>query len=287
MLHKKLKLMFEFYNEKLEELNQDLSSILLMNNNKLSIHKQAIELCINTLHSVKKHFNDLNTLSAENEIYFFKEIKPLFMSKLIYHIGVFNIESLLPNGGKKSKIKYYKKHLKAGKNFFKSNKTFYKYYRTQSSYLDEKFFTRNNYDINLNVTPNLFEFDPDFSTSHDHIVSQILAYDLLQFYIEEKLSDLKFGKTPIRKNVPKNDMNWTGSKIALIELIYALHSSGSINNGTADIKEIAKVTAQIFKVDLGNYYHTFAEIKSRKTNQTKYLDSLKESLINYIKKSDL
>lgn len=75
-------------------------------------------------------------------------------------------------------------------------------------------------------------------------------------------------------------------KTDLVELIYALYSSGSINKGTAEIKDIARITERIFKVDLGNYYHTFVEIKSRKINQAKYLDQLKDSLLEYIEKSD-
>jgi hypothetical protein len=79
---------------------------------------------------------------------------------------------------------------------------------------------------------------------------------------------------------------WTGSKTDLIELIYALDSSGSINSGTADIKEVASVCEQIFNIDLGNYYHTFIEIRSRKSNSTKFINSLKASLLKRLKKSD-
>ena len=35
---------------------------------------------------------------------------------------------------------------------------------------------------------------------------------------------------------------------------------------------------QLFNVDLGNYYHTFIEIRSRKTGRTKFLDRLIEML---------
>ena len=69
------------------------------------------------------------------------------------------------------------------------------------------------------------------------------------------------------------------NKIDIIELIYALHNSGSINKGTADIKEIAVIFEQVLNIDLGNYYHIFVELKARKTKRTKFLDFLKESLI--------
>lgn len=34
-----------------------------------------------------------------------------------------------------------------------------------------------------------------------------------------------------------------------------------------------------FHIDLGDFYHTFLELKSRKINRTKFLDILKETLI--------
>lgn len=79
---------------------------------------------------------------------------------------------------------------------------------------------------------------------------------------------------------------WTGSKTDLIELIYALQSSGVVNSGTADIKELAAVCEQIFNIELGNYYHTFIEIRSRKCNNTKFLDKMKESLLKRIAELD-
>lgn len=79
---------------------------------------------------------------------------------------------------------------------------------------------------------------------------------------------------------------WTANKTDLIELIYALQSSGAINSGTADIKEVASACEHIFNIDLGDFYRTFLEIKSRKINQTKFIDNIKESLLKRIEDSD-
>ena len=42
----------------------------------------------------------------------------------------------------------------------------------------------------------------------------------------------------------------------------------------------------MFNVSLGDYYRTFLEIRSRKINQTKFIDKLKESLTNKMLESD-
>ncbi|WP_262914709.1 RteC domain-containing protein [Gelidibacter sp. F63206] len=79
---------------------------------------------------------------------------------------------------------------------------------------------------------------------------------------------------------------WTGNKTELIELIYALHSSGAINSGTADIKELASVFEQMFNIELSNYYHTFIEIRARKSSKTKFMDKLTDSLNRRFEDSD-
>lgn len=83
----------------------------------------------------------------------------------------------------------------------------------------------------------------------------------------------------VTQDAPKSKLYWTESKTALIELVYALHAQGAVDNGKADIKDIAAVFEHLFGVELGDYYRTFLEIRVRKTGRTKFIDSLRNSLI--------
>jgi len=67
--------------------------------------------------------------------------------------------------------------------------------------------------------------------------------------------------------------------VALIELIYALHTEGVFNNGTSELKEVTSFFESTFNVDLGQFNRTFLEIRSRKCERTKFLNTLKEKLI--------
>jgi len=69
-------------------------------------------------------------------------------------------------------------------------------------------------------------------------------------------------------------------------LIYALHSQGTFDNGNADIKVIAKVFETMFNIDLGDFYHTFMELKYRKMNRTKFIDSMRDALIRKMDEQD-
>ena len=82
----------------------------------------------------------------------------------------------------------------------------------------------------------------------------------------------------------KSLLSWTASKTALTELIYALHSQGAFGN--TDIISITKTFESTFNINLGDFYHTFMELKARKINRTKFLDSLKESLLKKMDEED-
>ena len=236
---------------------------------------------------LKKYIGKHKFRTQSEEIKFFKYGKPQFISKLIFHISIYNIHSRMPKGGEKIVRKYLHHELQNLRRYFDNNLDFYKYYRTGSNYLDHKYFVRGKYDIRLTLDTFYFETDPLFSTSHDYKVAKIIANDLLQVYLEDTISSLERKDTIMAtQDFPKVKLYWTESKTALIELIYALHSQGAIDNGKADIKDIAAVFEHFFGIELGDYYRTFLEIRIRKTGRTKFIDSLKHSLIKRMEEAD-
>lgn len=102
----------------------------------------------------------------------------------------------------------------------------------------------------------------------------------------EKFKCISSGSKPTN-GTRKSSVNlrWTDKKVALVELIYALFCSNSLNDGDAEIREITEAFENLFSVDLGDVYHAFSEIRDRKIEPTKFLDLLKDSLLNKIKES--
>jgi hypothetical protein len=192
-----------------------------------------------------------------------------------------------PNGGNRVLKKYYNNELLKLKAFFDNELEFYQYFRSGSTYLDFKYFFRGKFDIKLVLDSYYFETDTSFATSHDFKVATILANDLIELYIENQLIMLE-NKENTEKSQRKHNvkMTWTGSKVALVELMYALHTEGVFNNGAADLKEIAEYFEHIFDIDLGQYRRVFLEIRARKSDKTKFITTINEQLLKRMEDSD-
>lgn len=269
------------------KLNEQLNFADLEIDNPIQRSESAINIIVNSIEKLKIIFEKEKNKSQEIEIDFFKNIKPKFTSKLIYYNAIFKIETKKPHGGERILKKYLNNELDKLKRYFDSNLDFYRYYRTGSNYLDIKYFTRGKVDIKMALDSFYFEADHSFSTSHDFKVAKIMAHDLIQVYLEDKLLIMENREPKEKSQInPKIKQNWTGSKVALIELLYALHTEGVFNNGSSDLKDIAEYFENIFNIDLGQYHRAFLEIRMRKSDQTKFLNSLKEKLVKRMENTD-
>ena len=269
------------------DLNEKLNLIDLEIDNTLLRCEKAIEIISKAVHQLKNLFKNEGINTIEKEIDFFKNVKPKFTSKLIYYNNIYKIEAKMPYGGRREIKRYLNNELDKIKQYFYDNHDFNKYHRTGSTYLDSKYYVRGTIDIKLTIESFFFEVDHSFSTSHDFKLAKIIAHDLIQVYLEDRLRELdsKWLKEKVHME-PNFKLKWTAPKVALTELLYALNSEGVFNNGTADLKDIAEFFEYIFEIDLGQYRRTFLEIRARKSDKTKFISSLNDALLKRMDNAD-
>lgn len=245
-----------------------------------SLHylEEAINLTISTLGKLRAFLANYSFENKIEEISFFRESKPQLTSRLIFFNELYNIESGCPISSTKVQKKYYQSELNKLNAYFDENLEFYKYYRTENRCLDHKYFLRGCHDIKLTLDSHYYDADHQFSTSHDYKVARILAHTSIGKYIEDKLSKLD-GKNhtpyPAHHLQPQK---WTASKVSLTELIYALHSEGVFNNGASELKDIVTFFENAFQIDLGQFHRTFLDIRSRTSERSRFLNTLKDRL---------
>lgn len=257
-----------------EDLEKELELIPENTGDLISSGEMALLKIDEAIRSVKKLVKGTTFESIADEVYFFKDVKPFFISRYIFYSNQIRIESLKPSGSEKVLKKYYTGELHRLKLYYAENSELYNYYRRNATYLDHKYFTRKSFDLKMNLPTSLYDFDEDFTTSHDHKVSVLLGYEILEAYLLEAINGIS---NPLIAD-KKFNISWTSSKVSLIELMYALHLTQCLNGGNIDFSEMVRWAEKALNIDLGNFYKTIGEIKSRKYNTTKFLQLLTENL---------
>lgn len=255
----------------------------------------SIEVVLDVVEFLQRSLEDMRTYivnhpfsNKEEEIYFFKHIKPEVLSRLLYFTEIYNTEMRKPHGSIEVLKKYYNDRLDELTSYFESNLDFYQYYRSKATHLDSHYFVRGHIDFKLcpNCVP--YDRDPEFSTCYDHKAAQILANDMLCIYLNKKLHgvDKQVIIAKSRSFLPEHPFRWTATKIVAVELGYAIYAAGILNNGQADIKEIMTFMEASFQIDLGDYYRTYITMKDRKKDRTSFLNSLIKSLLKKMDEDD-
>lgn len=244
--------------QELENLATDQDEIIKVGKTLSFIRELTREL--------KAFTRNYNFQNQAEEIQFFKEVKPVFLSQYYYHKRIFAIRLTDSFKDVKDRQASYYNILQQLQVFVRNNLVFYEYCMSGNTIMDAQYFTRQQANYKS------LNWDESFSTGYDVKLAKILANELVKKYI---LTALQKGNSELSEG---STLTWTDSKASLIELIYALHSAKVFNKGASDIKLVASAFENLFNISLGNYYRVIQEIRIRKSGQTNFLDQIKVAL---------
>ena len=269
------------YEDIIMKLEDELTKLKREAHDIFMLVELAIGLCNSAMIETRKKVLKGGFSSIDNEIYFFKYLKPRINSKLIFYIQLFDIEVKRKDTGKEIQIQYLEDVLTLLNLYFQENMEFCRYYWRKQVHLDHIYFLRGNLNLRIHSDNHVNMIDPDFSTTYDQTVAKIIANERLVKYVENELIKLKINQDDLHSDLLQSfdtNAHWSDTNTALVELIYALDSVKAVNNGHIEIKELVKIFENIFNVKLGDYYRIFKEIQKRKKDRTKFLTSLVTAL---------
>jgi hypothetical protein len=233
----------------------------------------AVKRLTGQLNCIASALNDLRSYIRINgfdnmaaEISFFKDWKPKFQAWRIYLVDKFTAEQHKPSGSNTEIRLYYEQELRLISRLFEKHQFIYQYYLMAGTDLDEAFFSRGGRP-NIIFVPDLDDGDTEFSTPCDNIFAQFIAAEHLQSDFIKQL----YPSTEIQSDL--KSLKWTGDKINLLELAYAIYDTAQINHGEVDLVDILSWLEKSLDTSLHRSYRMFSEMKNRKSvSPTRYLD---------------
>ncbi len=271
-----------FYHNVQQKIKQDEDNITLDVYSSIE-ESRKMSMTLNcALNELKSFVFEKGFKNVAEEIDFFRNMKPSVMGKLLFYNKVYRIEIGRPQSFGPIAEDYFNSELKRVENFYTDVRSceFYRYYRAGIHHHDNTYFCRGNVDMPIGLHGFAFNSDPNFTTYYDYKISKIIEADLLYSYLIVRIEDSVLRNTKIDETFEQ--IRWTGSKSALVELIYAIHASESIGGSNFGIRKLVLLFQEMFHIDLGDVHHLFHRMKYRGVNKTIFLDKLKASLEIYM-----
>lgn len=266
------------------EMTVELQKIAVSADNQLQLAEQSFYAVEGVMKKLREYISTYAFGSEEEEIRFFKEIKPEVQKDLIFFQELLYIETRIPIGTDKARKRYLQRTLDRIQEYFEENSYLYNYYRSGDKILDRQYFVREPIQIPL-LPVSYSDIDPSFCTPYSYRLAKLLAMKKLRRHIKSILKGNKDITEPdlSAKGKPRRRRVWTGPKAALKELILAMDAKGWVSHGEGGIKQLVTDFEEFFGTDLGNIYRELLGMALRKKGYTPHIDGLKEALENRIK----
>jgi hypothetical protein len=215
--------------------------------------------------------------SEEEEILFFKEIKPRLCFRIIYYRKLYNIEMDRPAGTEKQRE--YLNDLLNGINKYNSKRLdFIRYYRSGSSHFDSLYFLRGQIDTEQYMETFSHEFDPNFTTNCDFKVAKILSNDMLSDYLAREIEALNENNMIVGSfGFPAIKLTWKGTKAEFQEQILSWDSAATF--GDVPLTQLHNYMQNVFNIQVdSNLSRILDDLKTRNA-PSPFLDKLKNALL--------
>jgi hypothetical protein len=269
--------MFEYITKLRKETDELVDCIESSDNNILKKSLEASHVLAEAFDRLKAFILSYQFKDDEEEITFFKEIKPKICYRLIYYRKLYNIEMNRPAGVDKQK-EYLSEELNEINKYNIKRLDFIRYYRSGATHLDSLYFLRGKTDTEQYLETFYYELDPDFSTNCDFKVAKILSNDMLQAYLMQEIERLNSnGMIALPMGFPSIKLTWKGTKTELMEQLYLWDSDSTF--GDVPLTQLSDYIQNVFNIQLDkNLSRAFSDMKIRNI-PTPFLDKLKEALL--------
>lgn len=259
-----------------QEMKLELNRISEKSFNRLRTVEESLGAVKEILLKLKEFVLGYQFKDIDEEIEFFKVIKPEFLRELYYYEELLKIEQGRPLANKESVKAYLNRHVEKVELYYEENRSFYNYHLAEKTDRDQEYFVRGAAGDERNLYT--LEIDERFSTYHSNVLARLFSCDMLLRCLQREI----YGVDNIETDKPntKNILKWTDSKVGAIEFLYGLWAHGAFNNGKATLTQVITSFEANYGIDLGNYHTAIiSNIRLRKKNVAVYIDAVKGSMI--------
>lgn len=146
----------------------------------------CFKVCMDYWNRLKEQLRSYTFANEEEEIWFYKSLKPKFTSLIEYYTFVYHALLFMPSLGEDDMQVFWNKEKDKIEQFYSKNAAFCQYYKSGNTSQDQMYFLRSNAIDCFNCHNKLYDTDAEMVTTHGHLVSTLLALDMYDAYIQQE-----------------------------------------------------------------------------------------------------
>jgi hypothetical protein len=170
-----------------EELVRDINAILKKNSTEKEKMESCFRCAIEHWNSLKEKIKSEGFDSDEEEIHFFKNIKPRFTGEIEYHTQRYHAILFLPETDAQARQLFWQGELGRIDKFFDSYQIFFDYYKAGKTDRDARYFLRRNSDGSNIAHANVFDMHQETTTSHDWLLTNMIGYEKYRNFVLKEM----------------------------------------------------------------------------------------------------
>jgi hypothetical protein len=155
---------------------------------------ERIECCFRTASgcwgNMREALNHYRFTTEEEEIDFFRNIKPLFTSQIEFYTLVYQAILFKPQEDLLKIAAFWAGESARLHRFCENKEAFIAYYKSGDTGLDSQYFLRHNNKASCSSAPRVYDKNHHFSTSHDWLVAALIAQEMYHAYTMDKLKEM-------------------------------------------------------------------------------------------------
>jgi hypothetical protein len=124
------------------EFENEINKVVINNKKPLQDIEGGMKVCVRYIKMLREFIGQGILDDINEEIYFFKTIKPKFVGQLLYYYYLQQIESKRPKGKDSLVLKFLHDNLKVFNKYLQEEHVGYLYYTRGASHHDKQYFLR-------------------------------------------------------------------------------------------------------------------------------------------------
>ena len=147
----------------------------------------CFKICMDHWHKILRQVATHTFANEQEEIQFFKIVKPKYTSLIEYYTMVYHAELFKPLTSEEDLQAFWKKENARVARFNHEHASFCAYYKSGCTSMDHVYFLRCNHNCCNEKRNMLYDADDSMITSHGHLATSLLAYEMYEVYVLQQI----------------------------------------------------------------------------------------------------